>query len=127
MIPAIWTLNFRDLAWLENELTTWTKKLKLASGPAKPEIKTYVDAVTAERDQRAEQYKTTWGTLTSGPSAIFEGLFGGSGGKGAAGLPAGVADTVGSAASGAMSIVNKVLVVLTLAGGIYLYTKLKKK
>lgn len=126
MTPAIWSLNFRGLQWLEDELVTWNKKLALASGAAKPEIKAYIDAVTAERDQRKAQYTTIGGTIWGGISAPFETL-GGSSGKGAAGLSAGIADTVGGAASSAMGIVNKVLVVVALAGGIYLYTKLKKK
>jgi|CXWL01.1.fsa_nt_gi hypothetical protein len=138
--PAIWTLNFRDIGWLTDELIRWKKVANRDLSRSftlsdKQDVFVYLDAVEAERNQRLEQGKTIVGTILGGFSAPFEGVFGGSGGKGAAGLPSAtvdaaksVADVAGGVADTAKAAGKNILIAVTILGIAYLYfTQGKRK
>lgn len=122
--PSIATLNVRGLAWLEDEASRWFKIYGTATGVDKADAKQYLDAVLAEKDQRAKQYS---GGLVSvigaGISAPFE-MLGGSGGAGAYGLATsaqiGAQSMYGEAKSGAKTVLSAGKTVLLAGVGVAL-------
>jgi len=125
--PTIFDLNVRNLEWLTAESKRWEVKVSQAlTAKDKADAQTYLDAVNAELAQRTEQMKTVSGRLFWLTGGIGE-MLGGSGGAGAQGLTASVAQTVGEAAGAAKDTAQKALIVVGLIAVAVLAYQLKKK
>ena len=114
--PNQFSLNVRDLLWLQAEEKAWAQKVAqyTRSAPySQIEAAQYLEAVRAELAQRTEQMQTLSGRLTWAASGAFE-MLGGSGGAGAQGLAASVSDTAAEAAGAAADTVKNALIVMGL-------------
>ncbi len=125
--PSIFSLNVRDLQWLQAEEKAWmVKQAQALTAQDKKDAQSYLDAVRAELAQRTEQMGTLSGRIFWLTGGIAESL-GGSGGAGAQGLSASVAQTVGDAATAAKDTARNVLMVVGLLALAFLAYQIKKK
>lgn len=125
--PAIFTLNVRDQLWLDTEAKAWTVKAAQAlTAQDKADALAYLDAVKAELAQRTEQMQSVTGKIFWLTGGLGE-MLGGSGGAGAQGLSASVAQTVGDAAAAAKDTAKTALIVLGLLAAAFLAYQLKQK
>lgn len=117
-IPWEFQLNFMGLDALNDELTKWETKAKTLYGNDLAKATTYIEAVRAERDQRAESYKGgTLGAALAGFTSVFEGL-GGSTGAGASGALGTTSSALGEGASALASTAKTYSYVII--GGIFI-------
>lgn len=125
--PNIFTLNVRDAVWLAAEEKAWVvKQAQALTAADKKDAGAYLEAVRAELAQRTEQMGTLSGRVFWLTGGLTE-MLGGSGGAGAQGLSASVAQTVGDAAATTADTAKKALIVFGLLALAVLAYQLRKK
>lgn len=128
--PFKFQLNFMGLESLNFELTKWEGIAATLYGQDLIDAQAYIEAVRAERDQRAEQYKGgTFGAIIAGFKAPFE-TVGGSTGPGATGIlgesSAALGAGASSVAAGARKYSYIIIGAVVILAGFFIWLRFKK-